>query len=515
MALPLAIARFRPSGVGCRSARDALAALALALVIAIVIVGCGGGHPATATPPGAVVTTSSPTRVLVLNWDGFHSGDGTRFIADHPDSALASLAAAGVRYTNVTTSKPSDSFPGVLAMFTGGSPATTGVYYDLSYDRTLSPPGSDCSVRGTTVNYSEQADVSPNSLDGGGGLDPQKLPRDPQNGCQPVMPHAYPRVNNVFEIVRSDLGGRTAWSDKHLSYELLQGPSGTGVDDLFVPEIAANKAEKSLSAIEAYDDRKVEALLNQIHGKDHAGAAASVPALFGMNFQAISVEQKSAGYLDGAGTPTAPLAEAMQHTDASLGRIVAALKDVGLWSTTVVMIATPQGQSPIDPSLVRAVDPATVPNLVNGVQPGLLAQFTGDDVGLVWLTDQSRTADVKATLDANRAAAGIATVLAGADLGTIFPDPTADARTPDLVLITQPGTIYTASPKLAEHGGFADDDTQVGLLVVNAGGAAIVSDPVETRQIAPTILWLLRLDPRRLRAVTAEGTTPLPGLTPN
>jgi len=30
---------------------------------------------------------------------------------------------------------------------------------------------------------------------------------------------------------------RTAWSDKHPSYDLVNGPSGNGVDDLYTPEI--------------------------------------------------------------------------------------------------------------------------------------------------------------------------------------------------------------------------------------------------------------------------------------
>src|SRR5436305_1714801 len=82
-----------------------------------------------------------------------------------------------------------------------------------------------------------------------------------QNGCQPVLPHQYLRVNTAFEVVKSASGRRTAWSDKHLSYEILQGPSGAGVDDLYNPEIAATGVEKSLAAIEAYDDAKVQAVV--------------------------------------------------------------------------------------------------------------------------------------------------------------------------------------------------------------------------------------------------------------
>ena len=68
-------------------------------------------------------------------------------------------------------------------------------------------------------------------------IDPLKLPRDPAD-CSRVFPHQFPRVNNVFELVKA-AGGRTAWADKHPAYEFLNGPSGTGIDDLYTPEIAS------------------------------------------------------------------------------------------------------------------------------------------------------------------------------------------------------------------------------------------------------------------------------------
>jgi hypothetical protein len=42
-----------------------------------------------------------------------------------------------------------------------------------------------------------------------------------------------------------------------------------------------------------------------------------------------------------------------------------------------------------------------------------------------------------------------------------------------------------------------------------ARSAKVISDPVETTQIAPTILRLLGLDPSELKAVQTEGTEPL------
>ena len=51
--------------------------------------------------------------------------------------ALAELGKHGVNYVAASTSKPSDSFPGLTAIVTGGSPALTGVYYDVAYSRKL------------------------------------------------------------------------------------------------------------------------------------------------------------------------------------------------------------------------------------------------------------------------------------------------------------------------------------------------------------------------------------------
>jgi len=42
--------------------------------------------------------------------------------------------------------------------------------------------------------------------------------------------------------------------------------------------------------------------------------------------------------------------------------------------------------------------------------------------------------------------------------------------------------------------------------------AKTITGPVETRQVAPTILRALHLPTNKLQAVTIEGTQPLPGL---
>ena len=156
-----------------------------------------------------------------------HSLDLANLVKDRPASALAKLSLHAVTYTNASTSFPSNSWPGLLSMVTGGSPNVTGVIFENSYDHSLSPPASDCSKIGTTVIFDSSIDKNRDAVDGGGGIDPDRLPRDPQKGCTPVFPHNFVRVNTIFEVIKSS-GGRTAWCDKHPAYDLVNGPSGTG-----------------------------------------------------------------------------------------------------------------------------------------------------------------------------------------------------------------------------------------------------------------------------------------------
>jgi hypothetical protein len=222
---------------------------------------------------------------VLISVDGLHGVDLTRYVAHHPTSTLARLSHHGTTYVNGTTAKPSDSWPGLLAIVTGGSPRSTGIMYEVSYDRSLSPPGSACATVGTVVDYSEFIDVNQNVIDGGGGVDPAKLPLDPSHGCTPLYPHSYLRVNTVFEVIKA-AGRRTAWSDKSLGYEVVNGPSGHGVDDLFTPEISAplpngETPTTSVADVEMYDTIKVRAILNEIDGFDHGRATSGWPQIVG------------------------------------------------------------------------------------------------------------------------------------------------------------------------------------------------------------------------------------------
>ena len=298
--------------------------------------------------------------VLLISVDGLHALDLANYVQSHPHSTLASLSAEGVTYTNNTTSTPSDSFPGLAALVTGGSPVTTGFWYDVTWNRALSPPaqtdgtgnpGGSCPQQvGTIMAMDESIDTDLTKLNGGGSINPDYLRRDPTNNCKTVLPHEYLRVNTIFEVVKAS-GGRTAWTDKHPSYEWTNGPSGRGVDDFWGPEInsipiALPQFEgcspvpfpdptpddgwtTSFANIRCYDSLHVQAVINQIDGFNHDRTAhVGVPALFGTNFQAVSVGEKlkidpvtaqSGGYEDVLGKPTAGLAEQLDFIDQSLG----------------------------------------------------------------------------------------------------------------------------------------------------------------------------------------------------
>jgi Type I phosphodiesterase / nucleotide pyrophosphatase len=457
-------------------------------------------------------------RVLLISIDGLHSLDLANFVRTHPNSTLAQLSSSSVTYAQAFTSKPSNSFPGLMALVTGGSPSSTGVWYEGAYDRSLSPPGSDCKSVGTMVDWDGSVDWNKKLLDAGGGINPAKLPLDPARGCAPVYPHNFLRVNTIFEVAHF-AGLRTAWIDKHPSYEMVNGPSGMGVDDLFTPEIGS--APRDVKGQEAFDDIKIEAVINQIGGQDHTGkTSVGVPAVFGMALQAFRFAQviPTGGYTDAKGTPSAPLLEALEHSDQSIGKIVSALKARGLLDSTLIIISAKHGQAAMDPSKQRIIDDSLIPNLVNKVKSGLVALAYADgDVMSIWLTDQNQTGRVGEMLSQpeNQSVAGIQQVLWGDSLKLLTNDPMHDGRIPDLVVVPNLGVVYypPADKSIAGHGGFSEDDTHVALLVSNPSlKPRVVRTPVQTAQVAPTILRVVGIPPETLQAVSKEGTLVLPAL---
>ena len=483
--------------------------------------------------------------VLLISVDGMHEVNLQRYVKYHPTSGFAKLIARGVHFTNAHTAEPSDSFPGLLAFMTGGSPKSPGVFYDDSYDRTLFPPNSNCTgAPGSEALYAENLDYDQGQLDGGGPpgsnhIDPAQLPMRLVNGkCEVVYPHQYLKANTIMEVIHA-AGKRTAWSDKHPAYEIVSGPSGMGLDELYTPEINSTTVPGHPGAVwtddpsftRDYDKLKVTGVINQIKGFDHTGTKPlGVPAIFGMNFQSVSVGQKvtADGYLDALATPSTQLELSFDFVDASLGQMLQALEDQHLTRSTLMIVGAKHGQSPIDVTKLHMLVGSTNPKLVAGhadvTAPETLlnnagvpvAQQTADDIALIWLKDQSQLHAAVAALEADRNHdnhARIQKIFAGEELVEEFGNP-ALGRTPDIIIQPIPGTIYSASKKkIAEHGGFSEDDTHVLLVVSNPKfHGKVVSERVDNRQVAPAILRALDLDPEKLEAVRKEHTRMLPGL---
>lgn len=530
----------------------------LSLMIAAALTSVMGAH--AAEPDHDTMHEVGIKHVLLISLDGMHAIDyancsgiptvngGAPYCTN-----LAALGEHALNYVQASTSAPSDSFPGLLALVTGGSTRSTGVFYDVSYDRKLSPPKLDNPVSGlaggacpgqigTQVVYDESIDKDTSRVDGGNGINPDYLPRDPANACAPVYPHQFLRTNTLFEVVR-EAGGYTAWTDKHQAYELVKGPSGNGLNDFYGPEInstvvglpgvagcehvndptATGAWTDSFQNIQCYDKLHLQAILNQIDGKTHDGQPAKVPSVFGANFQSVSVGQKlhekslsqTGGYLDALGTPSAGLINEIQFVDNAVGQMVAELKKRGLYESTLIVVTAKHGQSPIDPKALLRI-PADNASMVapSNVLGTLVAGSIEDDVSMLWLADQGQTVNAVSMLSANQGMFGGGEIYAGKSLSLIFNDPVIDSRSPDILVTPTVGVVYTGgTKKLAEHGGFAHDDRNVMLLLANPQFArATITSPVQTAQVAPTILKTLHLDPHHLKAVKEEHTAILPGM---
>jgi hypothetical protein len=132
----------------------------------------------------------------------------------------------------------------------------------------------------------------------------------------------------------------------------------------------------------------------------------------------------------------------------------------------------------------------------------------------VFLNHSSDTAAVVGDLNSNKAALKISEIIYGSALiSQGFGDPSKDPAVPDIIIRPEPGTCYyTGKSKTAEHGGLSDDDRHVACFVSNPSlKKEVFTCGVSTKQVAPTILQALGIDPKSLKGVVAEGTEILPG----
>lgn len=540
-------------------------------------------------------------RVLLVSIDGMHAVDylncsqGVAAINGGEPYCpnLAQLGQTAVNFLDTTTSKPSDSFPGLTTIVSGATPRLHGAFYDVAYDRVLAPPkvatGNGLAAgmctpnqpNGTTTEYEEGIDKNQQFLNGIDGIstangdggiksiDRDKLPRDPFHNCAPVEPWNFVRTNTVFGVIHT-AGGYTAWSDKHPAYSSVAGPgNGSNLDDYYSPEINSTVVPlpgvttplgmscnpvadlsqtgswtDSFQNIQCYDTLKVNAILDEIDGYNHNRTEKTqVPTIFGMNFQAVSVGQKlieasvgSGGYLDATGTPSDRLLQEIKFVDKSIGEWVSELKNQGLSDSTLIIITAKHGQSPIDSQRyvgISATGPVTTSpsQLIDSCLPASESNAGGqigpteDDISLLWLSSTCNTATEAQILETQSPAsaniAGIGQIFWGQSLNQPFNQPgippTGDPRTPDIIVSPNVGVTYSGShKKQAEHGGFAHDDTSVILLVSNPKlSPKTLTTPVQTAQIAPTILDALGLNPESLQGVKLVGTQALPGLFPS
>ena len=193
-------------------------------------------------------------QVIFLSFDGMHQFDLIRQIANYPSSAFATIVKNAVVYSNAQTSSPSDSLPATASLFTGAAPRSNGIWWEQMFDRSLYTGGTGCSGPiGGICDYSEAADLDNTIITGGNGFNLTYLPHQKTTwgACQQVLPHDFIRTNTVFEVGRGN-GIWTAFADKHLSYEFLNGPSGTGLSEGYFPEIAS--INSTLEAQLAWDE---------------------------------------------------------------------------------------------------------------------------------------------------------------------------------------------------------------------------------------------------------------------
>ncbi len=557
---------------------------------------------------GQAAAYNSPIKhVLLISVDGLHQSDLEWYVNTYPNSELAKLVKGGMEYSSAQSTTPSDSFPSTVGLMTGGNPSVTGIYYDDEYSQAVYPAGTT-SCQGPTggaVIYDSPDDLNVSALDAGQNIpginqnpalimdmtgNPQTVlnastfPVNPVT-CQPIWPHSYLQVNTIFDVA-SAAGLRTAWSDKHPAYEILDGPSGHGIDDLFTPEIdsiavepnghlypiapdGGNSWTDDNAATKQYDGYKVQAILNEIDGYDHSGRyKVGVPAIFGMNFQTVSVAQKLyaspavlngpnangdytlgpvllGGYYPGTHTPGPLLQSALDYVNRQMQRIVNAIDQQGLAGSTVIILTAKHGQSPLNSNHLRLINNAPILTAIDNAWDAhigctsncapLIVGGTDDDVWQSYLSvdtqsaanfvknylwDHSAPADTYGNKTVMVPHSGLAQIYAGKAAAEFFGVSVSNPRYPEVFGRVQVGVIYNTgfttpqNYEIAEHGGDNPGDLDVPILIYAPGIVMPGSNGqrVETTQVAPTILALLGLDPYKLQAVQIEHTHVLPGL---
>ena len=271
-------------------------------------------------------------------------------------------------------------------------------------------------------------------------------------------------MNTIYELVHAS-GKQTAYTDKHPAYDLVRGPSGKGLSVGYFPEIQSFDTT-NVSQIITYDTLHVNTWLAWIAGTELVNSEiqeplTGIPTLFGGNFQAVSVAQKTYGYVAGSLAFTPELTTAFEFVDASIGKVVAALKAKGVFDETLITVASKHGQAPIDPTLYGKVSQHVFQSDLAAVVP--VDFITTDDIALIYLSDSRDTDKAVDYLNTVRNTLKIEDIISGERLTYLgYGDPTKDPAVPDIIVRPELGIIYTTSTsKIAEHGGLSADDRKV------------------------------------------------------
>jgi hypothetical protein len=279
---------------------------------------------------------------------------------------------------------------------------------------------------------------------------------------------------------------------------------------------------------EAFDQLRVNSILNEIKTLNAAGTVrAPIPALFGMNFQSVNAAKKvdapdpsfstASGY-DLLGNPDTTLLEALNYVDTAIGSMVFALREQGLLNNTVIVITAKHGESPVTNTrrivLTNGTTGTSIGEILSVAGITTPKKITQKTSALIWLAKQTETALAVGALNASLTLRpNLNQVLSFGSPDFPFPNPLSDPAVPDIVVAMKDGVNFEPSGPItvyAEHGGFGENETHVPLLVSNPKWTPITQTlTVSTKQIAPTVLALLGLNPQALQAVQIEGTQSL------
>jgi hypothetical protein len=361
---------------------------------------------------------------------------------------------------------PDDKLPAVPDLLNNGSGNTFPSFDEAG---SIYPGGVD-------TNPALIMNLSPHPQS---GLNPATYPVDP-NTCQPIQPWDFLGVNTIFQVVHH-AGLRTAYAEKHAIYTSFNGPGSNGmsIDDFFGPKVGT-------------------------------------PAIYGMNFQAVSTAEKlksspavligpdargnytegpslPGGYVTvhGQQVPGPLLQSALDYVNDALQRMADMIKADGEADSTAIILTAKHGQSPLNNNQLQRIDDGPVIAGVNAAwaarhpgNPTLVVQEADDDGLLWWLSDRSQAAAdfVKNYLWTHTAPAvdyagqtitvqhsGLREIFAGRPSAKFFGVSNSDPHHPDVFGIAQVGTIYTTGKKIAEHGGDNPGDRDVPLVVYAPG----------------------------------------------